>query len=163
MMSDMRLPEKWSSAVICNATALRKASRRVTQLYDDVLLPLNLRSTQFAILAELSARESVTSGVQELANALVTERTSLLRALRPLERDCLVSVKADINDRRRRLISLTEKGRKTLRDAEQLWAGAQDRFGAILGRDEVRKMREALLKIAYNEDLAKLRDAPQDR
>ena len=40
----------------CNATAMRKASRRLTQLYDDALEPCGLRSTQFAILAELDRR-----------------------------------------------------------------------------------------------------------
>ena len=38
----------------CYATALRKASRRVSGLYDEILAPTGLRSTQFAILGELT-------------------------------------------------------------------------------------------------------------
>jgi hypothetical protein len=30
----------------CSATAMRKATRRMTQLYDDALAPAGLRSTQ---------------------------------------------------------------------------------------------------------------------
>ena len=37
----------------CSATAMRKATRRMTQLYDDALAPAGLRSTQYAILEEL--------------------------------------------------------------------------------------------------------------
>src|SRR5947209_371880 len=33
----------------CNCTALRKASRRVSQLYDEALAPCGLRVTQLAI------------------------------------------------------------------------------------------------------------------
>jgi hypothetical protein len=33
----------------CNATALRQASRRLTQLYDATLEPCGLRSTRLAI------------------------------------------------------------------------------------------------------------------
>ena len=38
----------------CFATAARKASRRLTQFYDDALEPSGLRSTQYAILTELA-------------------------------------------------------------------------------------------------------------
>ena len=35
----------------CNCTALRKASRRISQLYDTALAPSGLKTTQRAILA----------------------------------------------------------------------------------------------------------------
>ena len=37
----------------CFVGAARKASRRLTQFYDDALEPCGLRSTQYTILAEL--------------------------------------------------------------------------------------------------------------
>lgn len=40
----------------CHGTALRKAARRVTQMYEDALAPTGLRSTQLAILLELTHR-----------------------------------------------------------------------------------------------------------
>jgi hypothetical protein len=36
----------------CSATAMRKATRRMTQLFDDALASAGLRSTQYAILEE---------------------------------------------------------------------------------------------------------------
>jgi hypothetical protein len=37
----------------CIAAAIRKASRRLAQLYDDALGPAGLRTTQYSILFEL--------------------------------------------------------------------------------------------------------------
>ena len=51
----------------CYATAMRKASRRLTQLYDDALEESGLRSTQFAILAELDRRSKEPPTMAELA------------------------------------------------------------------------------------------------
>ena len=38
----------------CFVGAARKASRRLTQFYDDALAPCGLRSTQYSILSELT-------------------------------------------------------------------------------------------------------------
>jgi hypothetical protein len=68
----------------CNATALRKASRRPTQLYDVALEPTGLRSTQFAILAELANWSTDPPTLAQLADALATDRSSPGHNLRPL-------------------------------------------------------------------------------
>jgi hypothetical protein len=46
-----------SQASRCNCTALRKASRRISQLYDAVLAPSGLKTTQRAILAQIRRSE----------------------------------------------------------------------------------------------------------
>ena len=86
----------------CNATALRKASRRVTQLYDAALEPTGLRSTQFAILVELANWSTDPPTLAELADALAIDRSSLGHNLRPLEREGLIVLREGAEDRRRR-------------------------------------------------------------
>jgi hypothetical protein len=54
----------------CNATTLRMASRRLTQLYDAALEPCGLRSTQLAILSELAHWSVDPPTLAELADAL---------------------------------------------------------------------------------------------
>src|ERR1700754_2602702 len=81
----------------CFATSVRKASRRLTQLYDDALAPSGLRSTQFSILAEIAAR-SAPPTLMELAEAMVSDRSSLGHALRPLIRDGYVALCRGEND-----------------------------------------------------------------
>ena len=46
----------------CHCTELRKASRRISQLYDTALAPSGLKTTQRAILAEIGRSEPTTVG-----------------------------------------------------------------------------------------------------
>ncbi|TSD87972.1 MarR family transcriptional regulator [Mycobacterium sp. KBS0706] len=137
---------------------MRKASRRVTQLYDDALAPTGLRSTQFAILAELHELADKPPTLAELAAALVIDRSALGHNLRPLERDGLITLQESPKDRRRRHIVMTEQGRALLQQALGLWMAAQDRFHAVFGRREAEMLRNALLDIAYDDRLDTLKD-----
>ena len=88
----------------CSATAMRKATRRMTQLYDDALAPAGVRSTQYAILEELHRQADTPPTMGELAETLVLDRSALGHNLRPLERDGLIALVAGDNDRRRRRV-----------------------------------------------------------
>lgn len=133
----------------CNGTALRKATRRVSQLYDAVLAPSGLRSTQRSILIHIARAGTPTMG--ELAVALVLDRSALAHNLKPLERDGFVGITADPRDRRSRLVGLTALGEAKLRESQALWQSAQDRFEAAFGADEARVLRRTLAKIASTE------------
>jgi DNA-binding MarR family transcriptional regulator len=126
----------------CNCTALRKASRRISQLYDMALAPSGLKTTQRAILAQISRSEPTTVGA--LAEALVMDSGALAHTLKPLERDRLVAIEIDPDDRRNRLITLTAKGRAKLAETDALWAKAQRGFEIAFGRAESEALREAL-------------------
>jgi DNA-binding MarR family transcriptional regulator len=141
----------------CNATALRKASRRVTQLYDDAVAQTGLRSTQLAILVEIAHASDKPLTMAELAAALVIERSALGHTLRPLERDGLI-VLQEGEDRRERHVVLTPKGKAKCREGVRAWQSAQDRFEEVLGRSEANALRRTLLGVAYNDRLAKLKD-----
>ena len=126
----------------CNCTALRKATRRISQLYDTALAPSGLKTTQRAILAQLGRSEPVTVG--QLAEALVMDAGALAHTLKPLERERLVAVTVDPSDRRNRLIKLTRQGRARLAESDALWAKAQTGFEAAFGRVESEALRQAL-------------------
>lgn len=126
----------------CNCTALRKASRRISQLYDAALAPSGIKTTQRAILAQIGRSEPATVG--ELAEALVMDSGALAHTLKPLERDGLVEVAVDPADRRSRLITLTRHGRAKLAETDALWEKAQQGFEAAFGRADSESLREAL-------------------
>ena len=109
----------------CNCTALRKASRRISQLYDTALAPSGVKTTQRAILAQIGRSEPVTVA---LAEALVMDSGALAHTLKPLERDHFIAAAVDPADRRNRLITLTQRGRAKLAESEALWAKAQQGF-----------------------------------
>jgi DNA-binding MarR family transcriptional regulator len=141
----------------CFATALRKASRRLSQLYDDALEGCGLRSTQYAILSQLDARSNDPPTLAVLADALVIDRSALGHNLRPLERDGLLALVEGKRDRRRKHAVLTAKGRTRLRDARARWRVAQQRFTDVYGARESVALRAELLRIAYDERLGALK------
>src|SRR5260370_14487457 len=126
----------------CNCTALRKASRRISQLYDTALASSGLKTTQRAILAQIGRSELTTVG--KLAVALVMDAGALAHTLKPLERDGLVVIAVDPTDRRNRQISLTRRGRAKLAETDALWEKAQRSFEAALGRPDSESLREPL-------------------
>ena len=133
----------------CNGTSLRRATRRVSQLYDQVLAPVGLKSTQRSILIAVSRLGA--PGMGELAAALVLDRSALAHNLKPLERDGLLRVTPDPADRRGRRVALTEAGEERLAQSRVLWKQAQKRFEKAFGKDEAAELREALAKIASTE------------
>ena len=91
--------------------------------------------------------------VQELAEELVLDRSTLGQNLRPLERDNFVTLLTDPRDRRVRLIALTKLGIAKFNEAKPYWQTAQERFEEVFGAEEAAKLRSVLLSIAYNPEL----------
>jgi DNA-binding MarR family transcriptional regulator len=133
----------------CFAGAARKASRRLTQFYDDALEPCGLRSTQYTILAEL-ARFATPPTLAELASALVSDRSAVGHNLRPLIRDGYIALETGAGDRRERRIRLTAPGQSKHGEAWPLWQAAQNEFLAVYGEAHSESLRTALLDIAYD-------------
>ncbi|MFG1461603.1 MarR family winged helix-turn-helix transcriptional regulator [Xanthobacter sp. DSM 24535] len=139
----------YPKAGLCNGTALRKATRRVSQLYDCVLAPIGLKATQRSLLVHIARAGTPTMG--ELSATLVLDRSALGHNLRPLERDGLVELVADGKDRRSRRVVLTPLGRAKLDASMVLWGQAQARFEAVFGEAEAATLRAALERIASPE------------
>jgi DNA-binding MarR family transcriptional regulator len=138
----------------CFVGAARKASRRLTQFYDDALESCGLRSTQYTILAELG-RFSAPPTLAEFASALVSDRSAVGHNLRPLIRDGYVALQPGAEDRRERRIVLTPRGQSKYREARELWQAAQNEFLAVYGKDHSKNLRAALLDIAYDARLGR--------
>lgn len=126
----------------CNCFASRKAARLITKLYEDHLAPAQLTSSQFALLAHLD--EVGQASIRELVDALAMERTSIVRALQPLERDGLALQGPDREDARRNVVKLTAAGRGRLRQAVPLWQAAQAEFERRCGGELARQMRDTV-------------------
>ena len=127
---------------LCTAARVRKASRRVSQIYDRELEPYDLTVTQFGLLAQLRAAPGVTIGA--LAERMVMDATTVSRNLRPLERRDLVAAETDRDDGRVRKLKLTPQGRAALDRAMTGWRAAQDHIATALGADEMKALNAAL-------------------
>jgi DNA-binding MarR family transcriptional regulator len=133
----------------CNGTAMRRAMRRVSQIYDEALALSGLRSTQRSLLVGIARAGRLT--MSELAASLVLDRSALAHNIKPLERDGLVEVVADEHDKRNRLVALTGAGWAKLAQSQPLWEEAQRRFERALGEEKARAFRATLDYIASPE------------
>jgi DNA-binding MarR family transcriptional regulator len=122
----------------------------VTQLYDHVLAPLELRATQLSLLREVDRRGPV--ALNRLADAMVMDRTTLGHNLRPLHERGLIRL-VEGKDRRSREVSLTGRGRNILARGWKRWQQAQDTFEAKLGAETAAALRRLLHRVAATEFL----------
>jgi DNA-binding MarR family transcriptional regulator len=132
--------------IACNCFASRKAARLITKMYEDHLSRVNLTSTQFSILVYVD--EIGTASMKDLVDALVMERTSVIRALQPLERDGLVVIGPHEDDARRNVVRLTDAGRARLAQALPVWREAQTEFESRFGAGLAEELRQSLLTLA---------------
>ncbi|MFJ1469801.1 MULTISPECIES: MarR family winged helix-turn-helix transcriptional regulator [Massilia] len=125
--------------IACNCFASRKAARLVTKMYEDHLSRVNLTSTQFSILVYID--EVKEGSMKDLAEAMVMERTSVIRALQPLARDGLVAIGPHEDDARRNVVRLTDAGRARLAQAMPVWQTAQAEFESRFGAELAGQLR----------------------
>jgi DNA-binding MarR family transcriptional regulator len=142
----------------CNNTALRRAARRLGNLYDDALAPLDLKATQVGLLSEMERLTAESEGqsptLQDLAGKLSIQISAVTHALRPLVRDGLVKLETDEHDRRAKRATLTAVGVARLREATVYWAKANQRVEDVLGRDLASTLRALADHVASDEFLA---------
>lgn len=121
----------------CACASLRRASRAVTQLYDSILRPIGLRTSQFTLLKVLAQQSPVRQGI--LGEQLALDSTTLTRTLGPLKSEGWIEIRPGV-DRRERLVQLTPGGRRQLERAEHEWARAQRRLRKALGGEDWREL-----------------------
>ena len=118
----------------CACGRLRRASRALTQLYDDVMAPSGLRLTQFSLLRTLARNGALK--ISDLAERMLLDRTALSRNLDPLVERRLVSVSAG-RDARTREVALTPKGEAALQAATKHWIRAQQDVERRIGKPKL--------------------------
>jgi DNA-binding MarR family transcriptional regulator len=128
---------------LCHCAALRKAARTVTQHYDGHLEPVGLRISQYSMLLAVARKPGLS--VNDLAAALVLDRTTTGRNIKPLERAGLLEIEVSRSDARSRTVHLTKKGREVVRKAVPLWERAQADLEGDYGMQAVKAIRDALI------------------
>jgi DNA-binding MarR family transcriptional regulator len=130
---------------VCSCAALRQATRHVTRLYDAALAPVGLSLNQYAILARLKRHGPMR--LKDLADNLVTDRSTLGHLVRPLERRGLVALVVGHDDRRSRRLQLTAAGVELAARAYDLWAGVEAGFAEAFGVAEAAALRRTLKRV----------------
>lgn len=104
-----------------------------------------LTSPQFAVLAILSAEESLDQ--QTIGARAGLDKSTCGHIVDHLSKLGLVSATIDPANRRRKLVTLTEQGHDTLRTAAPLRAQVEDTALAALSAQERRELKRLLTKM----------------
>jgi DNA-binding MarR family transcriptional regulator len=126
----------------CLCLHVQRAARALARRFDQALQPLGLTNGQFSLLMSLNRPEAPSMG--SVAELLAMDRTTLTAALKPLGRRGLVNVRVDPEDRRSRLLRLTNQGKKLLAEATPVWERTHGEVEALLGGDEPDRLRRDL-------------------
>jgi DNA-binding MarR family transcriptional regulator len=132
----------------CACLRMRRATRRMTQVYDHALSPAGVTINQFGLLAQLygaSLAGLAGFSINVLAMRLGADPTTLNRTLKPLQEKGLVRDAVDPSDARVRLVQLTDKGRREFtKIVVPLWREAQAQVVKALGQKSMRALNELL-------------------
>lgn len=126
----------------CLCLHVQRAARVLARHFDEALRPAGLTSGQFSLLNALNRPEPPPIG--PVAQLLAMDRTTLTAALKPLERDGLVAIAIDPDDRRNRRLRLTDEGHKVLASALPIWRDAHAEIEGELPEREPDSLRDAL-------------------
>ncbi len=136
----------------CMCAGLRRASRALTQHYEDALRPTGLRSSQFTILQVLTLAGDVTQG--QLAEMLAMDSTTLTRTLAIMSRRGWVKKRRGA-DRREWRIGISSEGKALFKRALPRWERVQTQLHKQLGSTQWEQL------MALTDTVTKVATAPQ--
>ncbi len=138
MTAPARFPDL-TPASVCTAAKVRRLSRRVSQIYDDALAVHGLTVGQYGLLACLSRRRGTAIGA--LAGMMAADASTVSRLVRPLEAAGLIIIRPSPEDRRQKLVWLSDEGHRRRAAAQAGWQAAQDRMADMLGDSRLAALR----------------------
>jgi DNA-binding MarR family transcriptional regulator len=127
-------------ALPCMCASLRRASRTITQLYEQAVSPAGLTANQFTILQTLSLAGEVTQG--ELARILAMDSTTLTRTLAVMSRSGWLTKRRG-KDRREWRMRPSAAGKTLFKQALPHWEKAQ----TLLRRQLGNRLSDDLMKL----------------
>lgn len=125
----------------CICGKMRRASRLLTNIYDEFLVPTGLKVTQFGLLRRIQRLDQASAA--KLSALMQIDKTTLARNLKVLERRNLIE-HSEGEDRRVKVINLTAEGASALEAAELKWKEAQEAVAARLGQKRLDRLFEDL-------------------
>ncbi|MAZ33147.1 MAG: MarR family transcriptional regulator [Thalassospira sp.] len=130
----------------CLCLHVRRAARTIARRFDDAFRSLDLTSGQFSLLMSLNRPEP--PHMQDVANLLAMDRTTLTANLKPLERRGLVNIQPDPKDKRGRLLTLTDPGMALLMRAFPIWQKTQAELESMVAGPDSSQLLADLVSLS---------------
>src|SRR5215831_14208863 len=128
----------------CACQSLRRLTRLVTRIYDQELRKADIEITQFGLLMGLATVGQANQ--KTLSSGFAMDSTTLTRTLALLRRQGWIRVKRG-KDRRERVFSLTETGKRQIAAAQPHWQAAERRLRKALGEGAWKQMQSSISEI----------------
>ncbi len=126
----------------CLAGRLRLLNRVVTNMYDEALRPLGMKTSQLNIL--VAAAKQGLARPADICERLHLDTSTLSRNVERMKTKGWLEVVGDV-DGRAQPFRLTTKGRKLLERAKPGWDEAQKKVKKLLGNDTVKTIVKAVV------------------
>ena len=123
--------------ITCVNQNLKKFSRTIALIYDRKLSINNITINQFAILSYIAYYDNITLG--SVAIKLSMDRSTLSKNLKPLFREKYIIV-TGMDDKRKKNLSLTQKGLGVLEQSIISWKEAQNDIYRQYGKKEIHNL-----------------------
>ena len=129
----------------CLCANVRRASRVLSQIYEETMRTFGLRMTQFTILQALSLTGEKLQG--DLAELLALDSTTLTRSVGILHKRGWVKVRKG-KDRRERWLSLSKSGEHELDRIQPSWDAVQNEVRLQLGKGRWTRLVQLSTEVA---------------
>jgi DNA-binding MarR family transcriptional regulator len=128
----------------CYCATLRRATRRVTALYDQALAGHGITLAQFSLLRTLRRHGPIS--LTDLAARMELDRSTIGRNIRVVEKAGWVQP-ATTGDQRETAIEISPAGLRLLEETEPDWTMTQQRVEAKLGTSGVLTLLDNLARL----------------
>lgn len=123
-MTSIKLPPPDITATLhvrdtCLCLHAQRAARVLARRFDEALKPAGLTNGQFSMMMSMNRPGPVR--MREVAGLLGMDRTTVTAAVKTLEKRGFVTMASDPEDRRGRVLALTDIGRERLAEALPIW------------------------------------------
>jgi DNA-binding MarR family transcriptional regulator len=126
---------------LCYCHAARGSARLLSRFYDRHLAPVGINIQQLTILSTILYNPGML--IADLTEQMVMERTTLVRALKPLQEAGFIETELSGNGRSLAL-TISKQGKKKVLAARPLWQDAQREFETKFGARKAKALRQAL-------------------
>ena len=130
---------------MCACLHVRRADRRLSQIYDRYLRPLGIRSTQYGMLRCVDGLPD--PFISDIGRFLSMDQTTVTRNIEKLEKGGLVTTGPHPDDPRKKIVELSPAGKDTLVKAHPLWEKAQKQVISRMGEDDYNTLLRLLTKL----------------
>ena len=125
----------------CLSNNINRTARIITRIFDEKTRKHGYLTTQIQTLFRIAYSEPIS--INDIARKADLDRTTVVRNCQVLEREELILINEG-DDRRYRMVRLTEKGWDTVNGSYAAWREQQSEIERILGKARLGELVEML-------------------